>query len=144
MVNPLLKDKYKGKGDIANETGFLDFPENLNVLAFKLEPYLKILQETKGLVSEFLNPKYSDESRTKFKSPTRLECLMQDVLKLIKHGEIVGYTYFDRGFCFSACKNNLLDAIEKLKKMKRENHPLLLREISLKQTKEFLKKFAGN
>ena len=42
LVNPLLKDKYKGKGDIANETGFLDFPENLNVLAFKLEPYLKI------------------------------------------------------------------------------------------------------
>ena len=116
LVDPLLKDKYNGKGDIANETGFCDFPGNLNVLVFKLEPYLKILQETKGLVPEFVNPKYADESRNKFKSPTRLECLMQDVPKLIKHGEIVGYTYFDRWFCFSACKNNLLDAIEKLKK----------------------------
>ena len=115
LVDPLLKDKYNGKGDIANESGFCDFPGNLNVLVFKLEPYLKILEETQGLVPEFVNPKYADESRTKFKTPTRLECLMQDVPKLIKHGEKVGYTYFDRWFCFSACKNNLLDAIEKLK-----------------------------
>ena len=115
LVDPLLKDKYNGKGDIPNESGFCDFPGNLNVLVFKLEPYLKILEETQGLVPEFVNPKYKDESRTKFKSPTRLECLMQDVPKLIKHGETVGYTYFDRWFCFSACKNNLLDAIEKLK-----------------------------
>ena len=116
LVDPLLKDKYNGKGDIANETGFCDFPGNLNVLVFKLEPYLKILEKTQGLVPEFVNPKYADESRIKFKSPTRLECLMQDVPKLIKDGETVGYTYFDRWFCFSACKNNLLDAIEKLKK----------------------------
>ena len=116
LVDPLLKDKYNGKGDIANESGFCDFPGNLNVLVFRLEPYLKILEETKGLVPEFVNPKYADESRTKFKSPTRLECLMQDVPKLIKNGETVGYTYFDRWFCFSACKNNLKDAIEKLKK----------------------------
>jgi len=116
LVDPLLKDKYNGKGDIANETGFCDFPGNLNVLVFKLEPYLKILEQTQGLVPEFVNPKYADESRIKFKSPTRLECLMQDVPKLIKDGETVGYTYFDRWFCFSACKNNLLDAIEKLKK----------------------------
>ena len=116
LVDPLLKEKFNGKGDIPNETGFCDFPGNLNVLVFKLEPYLKILEETQGLVPEFVNPKYADETRTKFKSPTRLECLMQDVPKLIKNGETVGYTYFDRWFCFSACKNNLKDAIEKLKK----------------------------
>jgi UDP-sugar pyrophosphorylase len=116
LVDPLLKEKFNGKGDIANESGFCDFPGNLNVLVFKLEPYLKILEETQGLVPEFVNPKYADETRTKFKSPTRLECLMQDVPKLIKNGETVGYTYFDRWFCFSACKNNLKDAIEKLKK----------------------------
>ena len=116
LVDPLLKEKFNGKGDIANESGFCDFPGNLNVLVFKLEPYLKILEETQGLVPEFVNPKYADETRTKFKSPTRLECLMQDVPKLIKNGETVGYTFFDRWFCFSACKNNLKDAIEKLKK----------------------------
>ena len=41
---------------------------------------------------------------------------MQDVPKLIKHGEKVGYTYFDRWFSFSACKNNLKDALEKLRR----------------------------
>ena len=116
LVDPLLRDKYNGKGDIANDSGFCDFPGNLNVLVFKLRPYLNILEESKGLVPEFVNPKYADETRNKFKSPTRLECLMQDVPKLIKNGEKVGYTYFDRWFCFSACKNNLHDALEKLRK----------------------------
>jgi UDP-sugar pyrophosphorylase len=116
FIDSLLKDRYNGKGDVANEKGLCDFPGNLNVLVFKLRPYLNILEETKGLVPEFVNPKYADEARTKFKAPTRLECLMQDVPKLIKHGEKVGYTYFDRWFCFSACKNNLRDACEKLRK----------------------------
>ena len=116
LVDPLLRDRYNGKGDVANENGLCDFPGNLNVLVFKLKPYLNVLQETKGLVPEFVNPKYADETRTKFKTPTRLECLMQDVPKLITHGEKVGYTYFDRWFCFSACKNNLRDACEKLRK----------------------------
>ena len=116
LVNTLLKDNYNGKGDIANESGFCDFPGNLNVLVFKLDPYLKILEETQGLVPEFVNPKYINDSRNQFKYPTRLECLMQDVPKLIKNGESVGYTHFNRWFCFSACKNNLKTAIEKLKK----------------------------
>ena len=116
FLDSLLKDKYNGKGDVANEKGLCDFPGNLNVLVFKLEPYLKIIEETRGLVPEFVNPKYADETRTKFKTPTRLECLMQDVPKLAKNGEKIGYTYFDRWFCFSACKNNLHDACEKLKK----------------------------
>ena len=115
-IDSLLKEKYNGKGDVANEKGLCDFPGNLNVLVFKLRPYLNILEETKGLVPEFVNPKYANEERTIFKSPTRLECLMQDVPKLIKNGEKVGYTYFDRWFCFSACKNNLRDACEKLRK----------------------------
>ena len=115
FIDSLLKDKYNGKGDVANEKGLCDFPGNLNVLVFKLQPYLDIIEETKGLVPEFVNPKYADDTRTKFKTPTRLECLMQDVPKLCRHGEKVGYTYFDRWFCFSACKNNLHDACEKLK-----------------------------
>ena len=115
QVDSLLRDRYNGKGDIANKKGLCDFPGNLNVLVFKLNSYLNILEESKGLVPEFVNPKYADETRTKFKSPTRLECLMQDVPKLIKNKEIVGYTYFDRWFCFTACKNNLHDACQKLK-----------------------------
>ena len=104
QLDSLFKEKYNGKGDIPNEKGFCDFPGNLNVLVFSLGPYINILQKTKGLVPEFVNPKYVDETRKKFKAPTRLETLMQDVPKLVCNGETVGYTYFDRWFCFSAAK----------------------------------------
>lgn len=61
---------------------------------------------------------------------------MQDVPKLIKNGESVGYTHFDRWFCFSACKNNLKTAIEKLKKNETAESALQWREMYSKQTKE--------
>ena len=57
----------------------------------------------------------------KFKTSTILECLMQDVPKLIKPGEKVGYTHFDRWFCFSACKNNLNSTFKKLRRYKIED-----------------------
>jgi UDP-sugar pyrophosphorylase len=116
QLDSLFKEKYNGKGDVPNENGFCDFPGNLNVLVFKLEPYLNILASTKGLVPEFVNPKYVDDTRKKFRAPTRLETLMQDVPKLVSNGETVGYTYFDRWFCFSACKNNIHDSCERLRK----------------------------
>ena len=116
QLDSLFKEKYNGKGDIPNKEGFCDFPGNLNVLVFKLGPYLNIIEESKGLVPEFVNPKYVDDTRSKFKAPTRLETLMQDVPKLIKNNGTEGYTYFNRWFCFSACKNNLHDACERLKK----------------------------
>ena len=116
QLDSLFKEKYNGIGDIPNKDGFCDFPGNLNVLVFDLKPYLNVLSETKGLVPEFVNPKYVDETRKKFKAPTRLETLMQDVPKLVKNNETVGNTYFDRWFCFSACKNNIHDACERLRK----------------------------
>ena len=39
-----------------------------------------------GIIPEFVNPKYADESKTTFKSPTRLECMMQDYAKLLGSG----------------------------------------------------------
>ena len=92
FVDSLLKDRYNGKGDVPNDKGLCDFPGNLNVIAFKLKIYLNIIEEKKGLAPEFVNPKYTDETRTKFKHSTGLEGLMQDIPKLIKHGEKVGYT----------------------------------------------------
>lgn len=35
------------------------------------------------MVVEFVNPKYKDSSKTEFKNPTRLECMMQDFPKLM-------------------------------------------------------------
>jgi UDP-sugar pyrophosphorylase len=116
QLDSLLKEKYNKEGDVANKDGISDFPGNINVIVFKLDTYLKALDVTKGLIPEFVNPKYTDETRTKFKSPTRLECLMQDLPKLLKNGEKVGFTSYERWFCFSACKNNLKDACGKLKK----------------------------
>jgi len=43
----------------------------------RLEPYVEQLKRSSGLIAEFVNPKYKDDSRTAFKSATRLECMMQ-------------------------------------------------------------------
>ena len=48
FVDSLLKDRYNGKGDVPNEKGLCDFPGNLNVIIFKLKPYLNIIKEKKG------------------------------------------------------------------------------------------------
>jgi UDP-sugar pyrophosphorylase len=83
-------------------TGFSVWPGNINELLFKLESYDAALEASKGAplltlahalshagpshtaplptagnVPEFVNPKYADAAKTKFKSPTRLECMMQ-------------------------------------------------------------------
>ena len=116
QLEALLKEKYNPAGDVPNKDGISDFPGNTNVLIFQLDIYLKALDKTKGLIPEFVNPKYADEAKTKFKSPTRLECLMQDLPKLLTDGEKVGFTSYPRWFCFSTCKNNLKDACAKLKK----------------------------
>ena len=42
-----------------------------------LEPYVASLEASGGVMVEFVNPKYTDATRTAFKSPTRLECMMQ-------------------------------------------------------------------
>jgi UDP-sugar pyrophosphorylase len=55
-----------------------------------------VLEETRGVVSEFVNPKYADASKTLFKSPTRLECMMQDYPVLLPPDAPVGFTQCDR------------------------------------------------
>lgn len=46
--------------------------------------YQQVLKgEDEGVVVEFVNPKYKPGSRTDFKKPTRLECMMQDFPKLM-------------------------------------------------------------
>jgi UDP-sugar pyrophosphorylase len=70
-------------GDVNSADGFSAFPGNMNELVFNLASYHKALSHTGGLISEFVNPKYADASRTTFKSPCRLECMMQDMVKVI-------------------------------------------------------------
>lgn len=65
------------RGSTAFDSLSQSFVGNINQLVLRLEPYVKQLQATRGLIAEFVNPKYKDDSRTAFKSATRLECMMQ-------------------------------------------------------------------
>lgn len=65
---------------------------------------------------EFVNPKYTDGSKLHFKSPTRLECMMQDYPKVLRPGARVGFTTSPPWFCYSPVKNNVKDAALAVKK----------------------------
>lgn len=113
QLDPLLRSTVNPEGDAADETGYSPYPGNINILAFALAPYLKNLDQSGGMIPEFVNPKYADSSKDSFKKPTRLECMMQDYPKLLSPEAKVGFTSFPREFCFSAVKNNLVDAAAK-------------------------------
>jgi UDP-sugar pyrophosphorylase len=114
LLDPLLRATVSPQGDVPDEKGFSKFPGNINLLVVRLAPYLKVLESSGGVVAEFVNPKFADNTRTSFKKPARLETLMQDLPKNFTSGEKVGVTVFDRTWCFSACKNNLTDAAQKV------------------------------
>ena len=69
-----------------------------------------------GMMPEFVNPKYTDGTKTKFKSPTRLECMMQDYPKSLGPDARVGFTVVAGATTFSPVKTNLADARAKSKK----------------------------
>ena len=79
-------------------------------------PYMATLVKTKGVMAEFVNPKYADAEKTKFKKPTRLECMMQDYPKVISSVAKVGFTMAPAWLCYSPCKNNAKDAAEMAQK----------------------------
>lgn len=114
QLDPLLRATVSPEGDVPDSRGFSLFPGNINVLVIRMEPYLRVLEASQGIVAEFVNPKFSDAARTQFKKPARLETMMQDLPKLFVAGEKVGVTIFERAWCFSACKNNLTDAAAKV------------------------------
>lgn len=103
------------EGPTADKDGYSVLPGNTNGLIFELDRYIKVLEKTKGSISEFINPKYTDNTLTAFKSPTRLECMMQDYPKLLENCENVGFTMIDRRFCFSSLKNDPKTAADKSK-----------------------------
>lgn len=113
LLDPLLRSTIQPEGDVASDNGYSIFPGNINVLAVKLSTYVSILEKSGGIIAEFVNPKYKDDTRTSFIKPTRLETMMQDLPKLFTEGESVGVTIFDRKWCFSPNKNNIKDARKK-------------------------------
>jgi len=121
QLDPLLRTQGDCKGDVADETGYSPFPGNANNLVLEMGAYAKTLRgEDQGVVVEFVNPKYKDDTRTVFKKPTRLECMMQDIPKLYQKemGDQanIGFTMFDRWFTFSPAKNDLESGKEAVQK----------------------------
>ena len=61
-----------------------------------------------------MSGRYSDDTKTSFVKPTRLECMMQDFPKLLAGSDAkVGFTQVERWTSFSAVKNNNRDAAKK-------------------------------
>lgn len=114
QLDPLLRATTFPEGDVNDDTGFSPFPGNLNQLVLKLKPYLEELDRTGGLITEFVNPKYKDSTKTVFKSSTRLECMMQDYPKTLSPTAKVGFTVCDVWLGYSPVKNNAADAAAKL------------------------------
>ena len=110
QLDSLLREKWNPKGDIKNDIGYSYFPGNTNTLVFKIPEYYENLTKTGGVIPEFVNPKYANAAKTVFKSPTRLECMMQDYPKLLTSQGEVGFTMYETWYCFSPAKNNINDA----------------------------------
>ena len=83
QVEAFLKSQKIAIEDVPDENGNSFFPGNNGSYIFKLDDYVANLKRTKGVVSEFINPKYADESRCKFKAPTRIECITQDYARTV-------------------------------------------------------------
>ena len=112
QLDALLKEKWNKNGDISNKDGYSFFPGNTNTLVFKISEYVRTLEKSRGVIPEFVNPKYANAERTVFKAATRLECMMQDYPKLLSSDKsLVGFTTYDTWYCFSPAKNNINDAL---------------------------------
>ena len=115
QLDALLRKKSQ-LGDIAEKnSSFSPYPGNTNILLINLVRYKEVMEKTRGMIPEFINPKYVDETKTTFKSPARLETMMQDVSKLFNRStDKVVVTLFDRVWSFSCNKNNHKDALKKI------------------------------
>jgi len=110
QLDSLLRQKWNRNGDVKNNMGYSHFPGNTNTLVLKIPEYYENLTRTDGVIPEFVNPKYANAEKTIFKSPTRLECMMQDYPKLLQSTGEVGFTMYETWYCFSPLKNNINDA----------------------------------
>ena len=114
QLDPLLRSTVNPEGDV-NEpsTGLSPYPGNINQLIFSIPDYDRQLKETNGQVPEFVNPKYKDSAKTAFKSPTRLECMMQDYPRTLPASSKVGFTVFEVWNAYSPVKNSPEEALKK-------------------------------
>jgi len=112
QLEPLLLEAGYG-GDKPDENGNSPFPGNTNVLMIELKSWQSAMDVSGGQIPEFINPKYADSEKTKFKSPARLECMMQEFPRLLSAEDTVGCTILPRFVSFSTVKNKTEDGVDK-------------------------------
>ena len=110
QLEPLMLASGFPEGDVNEADGYSRFPGSINQLIFDLAKWQQTVETTGGAIDEFINPKYTDGTRTAFKSPTRLECMMQDFVKTVGAGHVVGWTRFPPEYGYYPCKNDILSA----------------------------------
>ncbi|SPJ09020.1 UTP--glucose-1-phosphate uridylyltransferase, putative [Plasmodium sp. DRC-Itaito] len=65
--------------EVLQKDGFSLYPGNTSAILYEINKYNEILKKTNGNIPEYINPKYIDNTRDHFKSPTRIESMMQDI-----------------------------------------------------------------
>ena len=114
QLDPLLRATVNKNGDVAGDDGVHSpYPGNINQFVLDCGKYAATLARTSGVMGEFVNPKYADAAKKKFKKPARLECMMQDYPKVLPESEKVGFTSVESWISFSPCKNATADAVGK-------------------------------
>ena len=115
QLDPLLRASGFSNGDFDDkDTGFSPFPGNINHLLFRADSYMIALEKSKGIMPEFVNPKYTDTAKNTFKTPTRLECMMQDFPMFFEGQDCnkVGFTSIETGLCYSPVKNTIAEGVK--------------------------------
>ncbi|GLD92116.1 hypothetical protein PINS_up000649 [Pythium insidiosum] len=110
-------------GDVNDpRTGYSLFPGNINHFVADLQTYVNALERSGGRTPEIFNPKLAPASSvtppaSMFKSPARLECMMQDFPRLLvadmTQSLAVGMLSFPSSLVYSPCKNDTVSAATK-------------------------------
>jgi UDP-sugar pyrophosphorylase len=117
-------DAFKDGDTNDPSSGFSPFPGNINHFVAELEAYVHVLDASRGKTPEIFNPKYRTDAPGLFKSPARLECMMQDFPKLlVSHqaegrggvsASTIGFLSFPASLVYSPCKNDTASAAAKV------------------------------
>lgn len=112
LFSPLYtKSSGNATEPLVAEGKYSVFPGSINTLVMNFPAYVAALHKDHGHVPEFINPKYTDSTKTSFKSPARIESLMQDIAFCFDFPkQLIGCCTFGRD-TFEPVKNALADGV---------------------------------
>eukprot|EP00744_Colponema_vietnamica_P005831 GILI01008502.1.p1 GENE.GILI01008502.1~~GILI01008502.1.p1 ORF type:complete len:636 (+),score=185.99 GILI01008502.1:105-2012(+) len=112
LFSPLYtKSSGNASEPLVAEGKYSVFPGSINTLVMNFPAYVAALHKDHGHVPEFINPKYTDATKTGFKSPARIESLMQDIAYCFDFpNQKIGCCTFGRD-TFEPVKNALADGV---------------------------------